>query len=679
MNSNHQWNGSPKPSYASLSASTSSSRSHPPSPILSSSTPTPFSFPPNTNYSFPPPPAYQSNSLNSSISGRGGAITDAFEVPPPPASTSKFHEALATKLSSNNNINSNNNNEYNNSSSNNYYQNGSNGYYNSSSSNNMSPSSPSSASSTETTFRFPSDHVSPTRERAFDVLQRELGGGGNAIFGLGLDSDGSRVPSPTFSRTGTSLSMSRNNSLGPEEPDYSGTESFDSERRRGGGGGETDYRFEQDESFDSSNSRYGSIAGIGNDSGRTERGGVGTFSTSLGHGIGRPSSMDLNQDESDSSFGFLLSPPPVILDTSTFPTTRPSTSISNSPTLSSASTKGKDRARERTFPAPLLLKGDRPFGSLSSSSPASSNGNTIPLAIGRKASNTSAMGSPVNTFNTFAPPPARSLWSSHPPSAALPSAPLTSPDNNRPLPSYKQHRYQQSSTSSLTNPSQSLSQSSITYSHSPSTSSPTIVSSSTMMNYSINNNNSGSISSLPSLVNNETTSISPQALLLYILSLRSAASSQPMSLSQSQGPLRSTNPLSSSISNASTTSNHQRIRSAGYTSDSEDPTPSHNNNSPLISGGGGVGKLDTVDLGHKKISEVPLEVIEELSDEVEKLALGYNLLRELPSQFSSLRHLRYLNIRVNLLSSFPMVVSFSFHFFFSSSRIFPDSTVVTAL
>ena len=68
-------------------------------------------------------------------------------------------------------------------------------------------------------------------------------------------------------------------------------------------------------------------------------------------------------------------------------------------------------------------------------------------------------------------------------------------------------------------------------------------------------------------------------------------------------------------------------------------------------------KLDTVDLSHKRIAEVPVEVVDELKNEVEKLALGYNLLRDLPPHFAGLgNRLKYLNIRVNLLTIFPAVV-----------------------
>lgn len=68
-------------------------------------------------------------------------------------------------------------------------------------------------------------------------------------------------------------------------------------------------------------------------------------------------------------------------------------------------------------------------------------------------------------------------------------------------------------------------------------------------------------------------------------------------------------------------------------------------------------KLDTVDLSHKRIAEVPVEVVDELKNEVEKLALGYNLLRDLPPHFAGLgNRLKYLNIRVNLLTIFPAVL-----------------------
>jgi hypothetical protein len=138
--------------------------------------------------------------------------------------------------------------------------------------------------------------------------------------------------------------------------------------------------------------------------------------------------------------------------------------------------------------------------------------------------------------------------------------------------------------------------------------------------------------------------ITPQALLLHVRLLRSP--SHPMALSQSQGPLSRLNATGTFSQPAS----HQRIRSAGSTAsdnDAESPTQ-----------GPTIGKLDTVDLSHKRIAEVPIEVVHELQDEVEKLALGYNLLRDLPPHFVALGgKLRYLNVRVNVLTTFPQVVS----------------------
>ncbi|GAA93488.1 uncharacterized protein L969DRAFT_89263 [Mixia osmundae IAM 14324] len=67
--------------------------------------------------------------------------------------------------------------------------------------------------------------------------------------------------------------------------------------------------------------------------------------------------------------------------------------------------------------------------------------------------------------------------------------------------------------------------------------------------------------------------------------------------------------------------------------------------------------LETVDLSHSRIAEVPAEVIDVLEGTVQRLALGYNYLTALPACFVSLgTSLRYLNVRVNMLSVFPAVL-----------------------
>lgn len=119
-----------------------------------------------------------------------------------------------------------------------------------------------------------------------------------------------------------------------------------------------------------------------------------------------------------------------------------------------------------------------------------------------------------------------------------------------------------------------------------------------------------------------------------------------MTLSQSSGPTpRTATPLLAGQV-------HQRIRSAGSTAE-----PDSTADDRSLSRTSSVTRLDTVDLSHKRIADVPMEIVEELKDEVEKLALGYNLLKDLPSYFVGFgSKLKYLNVRVNLLTVFPAVV-----------------------
>lgn len=66
----------------------------------------------------------------------------------------------------------------------------------------------------------------------------------------------------------------------------------------------------------------------------------------------------------------------------------------------------------------------------------------------------------------------------------------------------------------------------------------------------------------------------------------------------------------------------------------------------------------SVDLRSKQISSIPLEAIELIKDEVERLALAHNQLTSLQDGFSGLHRMRYLNLRANLLGEFPAVVWF---------------------
>ncbi|PWN38132.1 L domain-like protein [Meira miltonrushii] len=64
----------------------------------------------------------------------------------------------------------------------------------------------------------------------------------------------------------------------------------------------------------------------------------------------------------------------------------------------------------------------------------------------------------------------------------------------------------------------------------------------------------------------------------------------------------------------------------------------------------------TMDLSHKKIRSLPNEMVDIIKDDIVRLAVGYNFLTTLPSNFVNLSKLRYLNIRANLLSTVPPVL-----------------------
>ncbi|GAA6009708.1 uncharacterized protein JCM10292_003627 [Rhodotorula paludigena] len=321
------------------------------------------------------------------------------------------------------------------------------------------------------------------------------------------------------------------------------------------------------------------------------------------------------------------------------------------------------RPGERIFPAPLLLKSDRSYssggGGAASSSSSPYFAPTAPLSIPRRPSASSAAASGMVGVSPGLPSSRRDGM----------MGPPSSNDVSRSTLPYQRHRQQQSSTSSLSHGSYLPYNSS--YSYEPRQQPAYSAASDAQPPTSGNGRHptppstglSASTTSLnPSAVPSPSEPpISAQALLLDVLSLRSAAS--PMSLSQSQGPLsRSTTPL--------LTAGHQRIRSAGSSGSAERgaadgsaraPSSSADDRSPSRSATGGTyhggPKLDTVDLSHKRIADIPIEIVNELKDEVEKLALGYNLLKDLPPHFSQLgSRLKYLNIRVNLLTTFPTVL-----------------------
>lgn len=65
----------------------------------------------------------------------------------------------------------------------------------------------------------------------------------------------------------------------------------------------------------------------------------------------------------------------------------------------------------------------------------------------------------------------------------------------------------------------------------------------------------------------------------------------------------------------------------------------------------------TIDLSRKHIQTLPEEVVDIVKTELERLALSHNQLSTLPARFSECTSLRYLNIRANLITEFPMSVS----------------------
>ncbi|GAA5929324.1 uncharacterized protein JCM15063_004120 [Sporobolomyces koalae] len=454
----------------------------------------------------------------------------------------------------------------------------------------------------------PLDSTSPLGERAFDAMQRELGGAPGQQ-GLGF------VEPVTVSQE---LDRSR------EAPELGDSSS----RSR----------------IEVSSGRESEADGVASRRGR------------FGIAAKQPS-VDL-----DNSMAFLLSPPPL----------HDISATSNKHFAAVAVDNQKSIPRNgRVFPAPLLLKGGAP----SPSSPQL--GHTPPLSIPRRPSaGSGSLASPSTSYN------AGRGWGTTTRSESQregimgpPTTTTSRGDEHQSNLPYQRHRAQQSSTSSLSQGSylpyntgsytNTNSNSSTGFRHHAKTSSSTVSpfaapglanSQSQSSNSTVPLNSYTSPPMPPTTAqasapaSNSLTSdppISSQALLLHIHSLRSAAS--PMALSQSQGPLpRSPAPLIG-------LQQHQRIRSAGSSTEPDPSAPKFAEDRSARSGA--LTRLDTVDLSHKRIAEVPVEVVEALKDEVEKLALGYNLLKDLPPHFAGFgNHLKYLNVRVNLLTTFPQVL-----------------------
>lgn len=64
-----------------------------------------------------------------------------------------------------------------------------------------------------------------------------------------------------------------------------------------------------------------------------------------------------------------------------------------------------------------------------------------------------------------------------------------------------------------------------------------------------------------------------------------------------------------------------------------------------------------------------------------RLALGYNVIARLPDNFHELSKLRYLNIRANMITTFPSVVSYAAHVCASEAALIacPTSAVRATL
>ncbi|GAA5973815.1 hypothetical protein JCM11641_003173 [Rhodosporidiobolus odoratus] len=490
------------------------------------------------------------------------------------------------------------------------------------------------------------DDELPTVERAFDAMQRELGAPEGAR-GLGLMDGGYGGPNRGFGP-----SYSRGMERLYEEP-----EEYDTVR---GLPQENGYEYGREEEPPVPFRRNGSAA-------RLAAAANGTTP-----GTGRPASMDL-----DNSMAFLLSPPP------SFDPTTPSAKTF---AAAAASETPRPRERERTatkdriFPAPLLLKSDRNYsygngngngsgggsaggsGSGGPSSPVLSFPPTAPLSFPRRPSavsggggwNGSASHSPGQSFQRS--------WTRD----REREGPMGPPETTRTNLPY--HRRQQSSTSSLSHgsflpynnsysyePRHALNVSaststavspSIGFGRNPQAFPPPSTSSSAVPSAAGHGSSASVASTTFTGVSSSDPPISSQALITHVRALRSASS--PMGLSQSQGPLtRSATPAYSS--------QHQRNRSAGSATatEADEPPPAYSLNGTHLASV----RLETVDLSHKRIADVPIEVVYELRNEVEKLALGYNLLKDLPPHLNRIgNRLKYLNVRVNMLTTFPQVL-----------------------
>ncbi|KIW32205.1 uncharacterized protein PV07_03765 [Cladophialophora immunda] len=64
----------------------------------------------------------------------------------------------------------------------------------------------------------------------------------------------------------------------------------------------------------------------------------------------------------------------------------------------------------------------------------------------------------------------------------------------------------------------------------------------------------------------------------------------------------------------------------------------------------------TIDLGHLNMTTVPEAVVELIKENVKRLSLSNNGIRDIPARISECSHLRYLNLRKNILREIPQAV-----------------------
>ncbi|KZF25732.1 hypothetical protein L228DRAFT_280952 [Xylona heveae TC161] len=147
-------------------------------------------------------------------------------------------------------------------------------------------------------------------------------------------------------------------------------------------------------------------------------------------------------------------------------------------------------------------------------------------------------------------------------------------------------------------------------------------------------------------------------------SSRNRAASQPPSNLNASGPYQTVRPI--------TSSQHTMLKLARPTSDEEllvivreavevarreaQVAQVSDTDADNAEVGGRLKPGLTIDLGHKQIEKFTEDVVNVIKDDIERLALPHNQIRQFPSNFAQCSHLRYLNVRYNDLRSFPNTI-----------------------